>query len=59
MRIQGRVRTASGPWELEGSWWGEGTAEREYWDVELADQGIYRLFRDPESEAWYADGIYD
>jgi protein ImuB len=59
MRIQGRVRTASGPWELEGSWWGEGTAEREYWDVELADQGIYRLFRDPESGAWYADGIYD
>ncbi|HEV8579564.1 MAG TPA: DNA polymerase Y family protein [Thermoanaerobaculia bacterium] len=58
-RIQGRVRTASGPWELEEGWWGEGAAEREYWDVELSDQGIYRLFREPESGTWFADGIYD
>jgi protein ImuB len=58
-RIQGRVRAASGPWELEESWWGDGAAEREYWDVELADQGIYRVFRDPETGSWYVDGIYD
>lgn len=34
-------------------------AEREYWDVKLADEGIYRLFRDPETGSWYADGVYD
>jgi hypothetical protein len=32
---------------------------REYWDVELADRGLYRIFRDAATGRWYADGIYD
>ncbi len=58
-RIRGRVRIASGPWTIEESWWAEDAAERAYWDVELTDGGIYRIYRDCQSNDWYADGIYD
>jgi len=61
-RIEGPVRVASGPWRLEEGWWndgGHGAMRREYWDVELESGGIYRLYREPSSERWFADGIYD
>jgi protein ImuB len=58
-RIAGRVRVAAGPWSVEEGWWGDEAVEREYWDVELEGGGIYRLFRDARSGAWFADGVYD
>jgi protein ImuB len=58
-RIQGRVRVASGPWELEERWWSEDRTERDYWDVELEDGALYRIYRDRRSERWFADGVYD
>lgn len=58
-RIRGRVRVAAGPWSLRETWWSEEAVEREYWDVELSDGGLYRLYRHPVSGDWYADGIYD
>ncbi len=58
-RIDGAVRVASGPWSLEEGWWNEQPVEREYWDVELSDGGIYRIYHDRPSEDWFADGIYD
>ncbi len=57
--IQGHVRVASGPWELEEGWWHEESVQREYWDVELDRGGIYRIYREVESGEWRADGIYD
>ena len=57
--IQGKVHVASGPWRLEEDWWSEAPADRDYWDVELSDGGVYRLFRDRRTDDWYADGIYD
>jgi protein ImuB len=57
--IQGRVRVASGPWTLEDSWWTEDAAERSYWDVELSNGCIYRIYRDHASQDWFADGVYD
>ena len=57
--IRGQVRVASGPWRVEDEWWTETPAERDYWDIELDDGGIYRLFRDRRTNSWYADGIYD
>jgi len=57
--IGGAVRVASGPWTMEEGWWTESPAAREYWDVELADGGLYRIFRDRTSGEWFADGIYD
>lgn len=58
-RIHGRVRVASGPWNLEEEWWTENGAERDYWDIELSDGGVYRIYLDHKSGDWYADGIYD
>lgn len=59
-RIKGRVRVASGPWELEEGWWnGELATRREYWDVELEDGALYRIFKESTSGDWFADGFYD
>lgn len=57
--ISGRVQVASGPWRVEEGWWSEEAIDRDYWDVELSDGGVYRIFRDRGTEAWWADGIYD
>ena len=58
-RIQGAIKVAAGPWALEEEWWTETPVGRDYWDVELAGGGLYRIFRDRGSGEWYADGIYD
>lgn len=58
-KIQGAVKVAAGPWALEEEWWTEEPVGREYWDVELAGGGLYRIFRDRANGEWYADGIYD
>jgi protein ImuB len=57
--IAGAVRVASGPWSLEEGWWTETPADRDYWDVELSDGGLYRIYRDRAASAWFADGVYD
>jgi protein ImuB len=59
LRIDGKVKVASGPWGLEEEWWTEEPAERDYWDVEIAGAGLYRIYRDRASGDWFADGIYD
>jgi protein ImuB len=56
--IEGRVRVASGPWQLEEGWWQEEPVEREYWDVET-EGGVFRLYREAGGGAWFADGVYD
>ena len=58
-RIDGAVRVASGPWFLEENWWSEEPVDREYWDVELGDGAIYRIYFDRVEESWFVDGIYD
>ncbi len=58
-RIQGQVRVASGPWNLEEAWWSATPLRRDYWDVELAGGGLYRIFHDRCSGSWFAAGIYD
>jgi protein ImuB len=57
--IEGEVRIASGPWDLEEGWWTEQPVKREYWDVELDAGGVYRIYRDRITERWFLDGIYD
>jgi len=58
-RVEGDVRVGSGPWRLEERWWSEEAIERDYWDVELSDGGLYRIFQDRKNGDWFADGIYD
>ncbi|HSM13566.1 MAG TPA: hypothetical protein VLA66_05815, partial [Thermoanaerobaculia bacterium] len=57
--IRGGVVVAAGPWRIEEGWWSESAVEREYWDVELAGAGLWRIYRDPGSGRWWADGAYD
>lgn len=59
VRIEGAVRTAAGPWEIEEGWWREAPALRDYWDVELRSGAVCRIYRDRMSERWFADGVYD
>ena len=58
-RVEGEVKVASGPWGLEEEWWADDPAGRDYWDVEIAGRGLYRIYRERATGAWYADGIYD
>jgi protein ImuB len=55
----GRVLNFAGPWRLFGEWWGEERFARDYWDVELSDGGLYRLYHNLPDDSWYVDGIYD
>jgi protein ImuB len=55
----GRVVTLAGPWRLSGEWWRESPFARDYYDAELSDGGIYRIYRDHQSGDWFADGVYD
>jgi hypothetical protein len=57
--ISGNVRVAAGPWSLEDGWWTDVPADRDYWDVELTDGGLYRIYRDRAADKWFADGVYD
>ena len=58
-RVEGDVKVASGPWGLEEEWWAEDPAGRDYWDVEIAGRGLYRIYRERSTGVWYADGVYD
>jgi protein ImuB len=58
-KVEGKVKVASGPWGLEEEWWGDNPAGRDYWDVEIAGRGLYRIYRERATGVWYADGIYD
>jgi protein ImuB len=37
----------------------EGTFARDYYDIALADGGVYRMFRELRSGQWFLDGTYD
>jgi protein ImuB len=37
----------------------ERAVEREYWDIELVPAGLYRIYREPAADRWFADGVYD
>ncbi len=58
-RIAGAVKVAAGPWFMEEEWWSDSPDRRDYWDVELSDGALYRIYRDRRSDAWFSDGIYD
>src|SRR5579875_728345 len=56
--LGGRVVGAAGPWRLAAQWWSTPLV-RDYWDLELTDGGIYRCYRERDSERWFVDGVYD
>jgi len=62
-RAAGHVVDHAGPFRLRDAWWQSGgEVTRDYYDVELSDGAVYRLFRDllaPTPDAWFIDGVYE
>jgi protein ImuB len=58
-KFGGRVVTLAGPWRLSGEWWRDSPFARDYYDAELSDGGVYRIYREHGSGDWFADGVYD
>ena len=65
-KLGARVISIAGPWRRDGEWWRNGDGEshqpafcRDYYELELDDGCIYRAFRDPRSDRWFVDGVYD
>ncbi|HTD52179.1 MAG TPA: hypothetical protein VK780_04065 [Thermoanaerobaculia bacterium] len=59
LQISGSVKVAAGPWRMEEGWWTSDPADRDYWDVELSDGALYRVYCERVSGSWFADGVYD
>jgi protein ImuB len=64
--VKAFVVQASGPWRGSGAWWDHaGQWQREEWDVHLRfincndAFGLYRIFRDLQSQQWFVEGMYD
>jgi protein ImuB len=56
--IDGSVRHASGPWHIEEGWWRGAPSSREYVDVELFGDGVYRMYRDATDAGWCVDARF-
>jgi hypothetical protein len=57
--FSGRVVTLGGPWRLNGEWWRAEPLARDYYDAEISNGCVYRIYREHVSGRWYADGVYD
>ncbi len=63
--LGGRAVVSGGPWRIETEWWSERPCRRDYYDVQLSDGGIYRLYREigggraAVDDQWFIDGCYD
>jgi protein ImuB len=55
----GSVVSCAGPWRTSGEWWAGGSWDRDEWDVSLSDGGVYRVFRERETDRWFIDAIVD
>jgi len=57
----GAVVACAGPWRSSGYWWAldRSAWDRDEWDVELADGGVYRVARDRTAGGWVIEGAID
>jgi protein ImuB len=58
-RFGGRVVHLAGPWRLSGEWWRVSSFGRDYYDAELSDGCVYRIYREDGRGEWFAEGVYD
>lgn len=54
---RGYVTEVLGPYRASGDWWEREQWSVEEWDIEIAEQGLYRLCRQPGG--WVIQGCYD
>jgi protein ImuB len=60
LNLGARVVSIAGPWRRDGEWWLPRRGfRRDYYELALADGGVYRVFCDRNSERWFVDGVYD
>ena len=61
--LGGRAVVTSGPWRIDAEWWTPVPCRRDYYDVQLSDGGVYRLYQDLDAHgadaSWFVDGCYD
>ena len=61
--IDGRVMKRAGPWRKTGDWWADDSWARDEWDVAIGssnvEQGLYRIYHDLQTDAWFVEGMYD
>ncbi|HEX4457481.1 MAG TPA: hypothetical protein VIA18_05905, partial [Polyangia bacterium] len=63
--VGGQVLAAAGPFRMRDSGGQNATEDaappsiRDYYDVELSDGAIYRVFHDLQSDSWHIDGRYE
>ena len=66
--VYGKVVQLAGPWRTTGDWWRTDRWARDEWDVALETgsknqsseiQGLYRIYRELLSGAWFVEGNYD
>lgn len=57
--MAGRVVQLAGPWRHSGDWWSECPYARDYYDAQLSDGGVYRLYRELDGGSWFVEGSYD
>lgn len=61
--INGKVVRSAGPWRTTGDWWAEDCWARDEWDVSIgtstSEQGLYRIYRNLQTGAWFVEGMYD
>jgi protein ImuB len=55
----GRVVHAAGPWRMHGEWWSDQRYARDYFEAQLSDGGVYRLYCEHATRSWFVDGVYD
>ncbi len=54
----GQVIAQAGPFRVRDGWWRE-PITRDYFDVELSDGAIYRIFHDLHADTWHFAGCYE
>lgn len=57
--IAARVVHAAGPWRHQGHWWDESRYARDYYDTQLGDGGVYRIYMRLDTLRWFLEGSYD
>jgi protein ImuB len=54
--IAGQVLAAAGPYRVRDGWW-QSPLARDYYDIELSDGAVYRVFQD--AQGWFVEGWYE
>jgi protein ImuB len=54
----GQVLACAGPFRVRDGWW-EQPVVRDYYDLELSDGAIYRVYHDLIADTWFVDGWYE